>query len=62
MAGPISSRSNARFIPHMGNRVPFGIVMTASTYLREDNIKSNDRIIKNIYIYVSIYKGVREEK
>nr|GLL18775.1 hypothetical protein Ccrd_022478 [Ipomoea trifida] len=31
MAGPMRSRSNARFIPHMGNRVPFGIVMIAST-------------------------------
>lgn len=34
IAGPISSRSNARFIPHIGNRVPLGTVRTASTYLR----------------------------
>lgn len=36
MAGPISSRSNARFIPHMGKRVPLGMVRTASTYLKTD--------------------------
>lgn len=35
IAGPISSRSNARFIPHMGNKVPLGIVKTASTYLNK---------------------------
>lgn len=35
MAGPISSLSNPRFIPHIGNSVPFGIVITASTYLFE---------------------------
>jgi hypothetical protein len=29
----MSSRSNARFIPHIGKRVPFGIVRIASTYL-----------------------------
>jgi hypothetical protein len=33
IAGPMSSRSNARFIPHIGKRVPFGIVRIASTYL-----------------------------
>lgn len=33
IAGPINSRLNPRFIPHMGKRVPFGIVSTASTYL-----------------------------
>ncbi|KVH99295.1 hypothetical protein Ccrd_022478 [Cynara cardunculus var. scolymus] len=36
IAGPISSRSKARFIPHMGKRVPFGIVITASTNLATD--------------------------
>lgn len=38
IAGPISSRSNVKFIPHMGNKVPFGIVRTASTYLKKKNI------------------------
>jgi len=33
IAGPMSSRSKAKFIPHIGKRVPFGMVMTASTYL-----------------------------
>ena len=33
MAAPMSSLSNARFIPHIGKRVPLGIVRTASTYL-----------------------------
>jgi hypothetical protein len=36
IAGPINSRLNARFIPHMGNRVPLGIVITASTNLRRE--------------------------
>ncbi|KAK8547069.1 hypothetical protein V6N13_099813 [Hibiscus sabdariffa] len=35
IAGPISSRSKARFVPHMGKRVPFGTVMIASTYLNK---------------------------
>lgn len=33
IAGPMRSLLNPRFIPHIGNRVPLGIVMTASTYL-----------------------------
>ena len=33
IAGPMSSRLNARFIPHMGKRVPNGMLMTMSTYL-----------------------------
>jgi hypothetical protein len=35
MAGPMRSLSKARFMPHMGNKVPLGIVMTASTYLKQ---------------------------
>jgi hypothetical protein len=41
IAGPINSLSKARFIPHIGNRVPFGIVKTASTYLCELNLEYN---------------------
>jgi hypothetical protein len=33
MAGPIRVLSNARFIPHIGNNVPFGMVITISTNL-----------------------------
>jgi hypothetical protein len=33
IAGPINSRLKARFMPHIGKRVPFGIVITASTNL-----------------------------
>lgn len=33
IAGPISSLSKARFMPHIGNKDPFGMVITASTYL-----------------------------
>jgi len=33
MAGPMRSRSKARFMPHMGKRVPLGMVITAFTYL-----------------------------
>jgi len=33
IAGPMRSRSKAKFIPHMGNKVPFGMVKIASTYL-----------------------------
>jgi hypothetical protein len=34
IAGPMRSLSKQRFMPHMGNKVPLGIVMTASTYLK----------------------------
>ena len=33
MAGPMTSRLKVRFIPHIGNREPFGTVITALTYL-----------------------------
>jgi hypothetical protein len=32
------SLSKQRFMPHMGNKVPLGIVMTASTYLKEGEL------------------------
>jgi hypothetical protein len=35
IAGLMRSLSKARFMPHMGNKVPLGIVMTASTYLKK---------------------------
>jgi hypothetical protein len=38
IAGPMSSLSKARFMPHMGNKVPFGMVMTASTYLNRARV------------------------
>ncbi|GER45501.1 UDP-glucosyl transferase 71C2, partial [Striga asiatica] len=40
MAAPMSSRSKARFIPHIGNKVPLGIVRTASTYLCDTRPRS----------------------
>lgn len=49
IAAPISSRSNAKFIPHMGNKVPFGIVRTASTYLKK--IALGFMLQKEISIY-----------
>lgn len=42
----MSSRSNARFIPHIGNRVPFGIVRIASTYLISTKKKNHISKIK----------------
>jgi hypothetical protein len=35
IAGLMRSLSKARFMPHMGNKVPLGIVMTTSTYLKK---------------------------
>lgn len=48
MAGPMSSLSNARFIPHIGNSVLLGMVRTASTYLYKSNINNNDIRNKNL--------------
>jgi hypothetical protein len=63
IAGPMTSRSNARFIPHMGNRVPFGIVRTASTYLikqktknKNNNSQNYDKIMVN-FIFFSRGEG-----
>jgi hypothetical protein len=41
IAGPMRSLSKARFMPHMGNKVPLGIVMTASTYLKKKGVRPN---------------------
>ena len=45
IAGPMRSRSNAKFIPHMGNKVPFGMVRTASTYLVHNDKSHNQNCI-----------------
>jgi hypothetical protein len=42
IAGPIRDLSNAKFIPHIGNNVFFGMVITISTNLStRETIKSN---------------------
>jgi len=51
IAGPMRSLSKARFMPHMGNKVPLGIVMTASTYLnpKKTELATNIDVKKQLY-------------
>ena len=59
IAGPINSRLKARFMPHMGKRVPFGTVIIASTYL---NTSMKERANYNSQNERGIKQDMFEEK
>jgi hypothetical protein len=50
IAGPIRDLSNAKFIPHIGNNVFFGMVITISTNLStRETMKSNQQQVVKKY-------------